>query len=213
VRIVLLLALTACQTYAGGMAALCQAPDRCGEACLSADGTVDRDALWAHLDRTVTHRRARGLLEGLARSGTGGGEVVREAASEAGLPSCPLVDTLTVQPAAPVPLPHGSEGPMRIVLLLALTSCQSYAAGMSALCRVPETCGAPCQTGDAVSRQAALARHVEDRVSNGAAKRLVASLASADPATRARLLREEAAKAGVEDCPLAEAYGGEGSGG
>lgn len=96
---------------------------------------------------------------------------------------------------------------MRALLpLLLLAACQSYPAGVQAMCQVPKTCGAPCQTGDAASRSAAMARHAEAQVTNSAARSLFDALASADPPTKARLLREEAKAAGVEDCPLADAF-------
>ena len=92
-----------------------------------------------------------------------------------------------------------------ILLALILTACQSYTGGVQAICDTPSACPA-CTTGAPEARMAALGKHLDANVTNRSARNLMGALASADPATKAKLLRDEAAKVGIENCALADTF-------
>lgn len=92
---VLFTAVAACsQTAEGGFQALCDAPSAC-DACKAypAGSSEYQEALAAHISATVTQADARETFQALATAPKEmRGEMLKRAAADAGVTSCPLAD-------------------------------------------------------------------------------------------------------------------------
>jgi hypothetical protein len=91
-----------------------------------------------------------------------------------------------------------------IPFLFAALGCQSYQDGLAAICNSPQTCGEPCATAPPEMKLMMNAKHIDDVVSNGEAEAFFESLAAAAPEQKVIMLKQEAEKAGLPGCPLAD---------
>jgi hypothetical protein len=78
---------------------------------------------------------------------------------------------------------------------------QSFRDGMVALCSVPDD----IERVAPADRQQVLSERAAKRVSNREARNVLEALGAIDPQDRVRILREEATRAGLTACPLADA--------
>lgn len=104
--------LAGCQTYSGGMAVICDAPNEC-EPCRMASADTKLALTAHHIDQQLWNPSARRVFEALAMAAPESrGAVLRAAAAESGLSSCALADVFdaSVQPE-PAPEPLAAEAP------------------------------------------------------------------------------------------------------
>jgi len=89
-------------------------------------------------------------------------------------------------------------------VVLGLAGCQSYQDGLAAICDAPRTCGEPCATAAPEMKLMMTAKHIDDVVSNGEAEKLFEALAAASPEQKVIMLKQEAQRAGLPGCALAD---------
>lgn len=88
------------------------------------------------------------------------------------------------------------------LLLTLAVGCQTRADALDALCDAPSTCGAPCQTGDARARSAAMRAHLDVIIENDSVRQIYreywagADRATLDTMARAAMSEER----GTPDC-------------
>ncbi len=93
------------------------------------------------------------------------------------------------------------------LLTVPLVSCQSYEKGVEIICNAPNTCGAECENAAPDMRAVKLADYIDGQLSNGEARAMFDNLAAAAPADKKVILDDEAKKAGLANCPLADLVG------
>lgn len=94
-----------------------------------------------------------------------------------------------------------------LVLAASLAACGSYKGDLDTICHALERSGAGA--GAPAERLSRAGKWLEQNVQSSKGKTFFGNLGMADAPTRARILREEAAKVGITTCPLADAWAAE----
>jgi len=91
---------------------------------------------------------------------------------------------------------------MFLIVLNLMFGCQSYRTAMGVICNAPTNCK-KCTTSNDYERRSQLVAHIDSKLKNNKARKLLGSMPSMDEDQRTKILNEESRKLGMKSCPLA----------